>query len=410
MQKNKMKDVLFLCQFFYPEYISSATLPFDTAEQLVQCGYTVGALCGYPKEYNQVKGVPIREKIHNINIRRLKYVQLKRSNFIGRLINYFSFMFAVLFHIGEIKNYRIVIVYSNPPVLPLIAVIAKKIFNVRIVFVSYDVYPEIAVASHTIAKNDIIYRLFKYVNNRIYNNVDKVVSVSSDMEKYLIDNRNIKSNQIITIPNWYEDIALDNKLLKSYQTILNIPEDTFVVSYLGNLGTCQEMDTLLNTIRFLKHNTNIHFVFAGHGNKMETLKTAVKNEKLNNVTVFGFLHGEEFNYILLRSNAFVVSLVEGLVGLCAPSKTYSYMMAGKPIFAVMEENTELAETLIDNKAGYHIKYGDFEYMGDRIISLLNDKNLWTEMGKNARKLFLEKYSRNKCTLQYAELIKKELES
>ena len=24
------KDILFLCQFFYPEYISSAVLPFDT--------------------------------------------------------------------------------------------------------------------------------------------------------------------------------------------------------------------------------------------------------------------------------------------------------------------------------------------------------------------------------------------
>ena len=30
------KDILFLCQFFYPEYISSAVLPFDTAKALHQ--------------------------------------------------------------------------------------------------------------------------------------------------------------------------------------------------------------------------------------------------------------------------------------------------------------------------------------------------------------------------------------
>ena len=28
---KKKKDILFLCQYFYPEYVSSATLPFDTA-------------------------------------------------------------------------------------------------------------------------------------------------------------------------------------------------------------------------------------------------------------------------------------------------------------------------------------------------------------------------------------------
>ena len=44
------RDILFLCQFFYPEHNSSATLPFDTAKYLAANGFTVDALCGYPKE------------------------------------------------------------------------------------------------------------------------------------------------------------------------------------------------------------------------------------------------------------------------------------------------------------------------------------------------------------------------
>ena len=38
------KDILFLCQFFYPEYISSAVLPFDTAKALHQAGFSVEVL------------------------------------------------------------------------------------------------------------------------------------------------------------------------------------------------------------------------------------------------------------------------------------------------------------------------------------------------------------------------------
>ena len=48
---QEKKDIVFLCQFFHPEYISSAQLPFDTAKALAAAGYRVDAVCGYPREY-----------------------------------------------------------------------------------------------------------------------------------------------------------------------------------------------------------------------------------------------------------------------------------------------------------------------------------------------------------------------
>ena len=43
---REKKDILFLCQFFYPEYISSAQLPYETAVALKEAGVTVGGLGG----------------------------------------------------------------------------------------------------------------------------------------------------------------------------------------------------------------------------------------------------------------------------------------------------------------------------------------------------------------------------
>lgn len=150
------RDVLFLCQFFYPEYNSSATLPFDTARYLAQRGYSVGALCGYPKEYSAGGQVPIREAKDGVSIRRLRYMQLSRRSRLGRLINYFSFTLSVLLHLFEIRNYRAVIVYSNPPVLPIAAILANKLFKTKIIFVSYDVYPEVAYASGSLTAGGAI--------------------------------------------------------------------------------------------------------------------------------------------------------------------------------------------------------------------------------------------------------------
>lgn len=38
------KDILLICQYFYPENNSSATLPYDTARFFVACGFKTGVL------------------------------------------------------------------------------------------------------------------------------------------------------------------------------------------------------------------------------------------------------------------------------------------------------------------------------------------------------------------------------
>ena len=93
---RQKKDILFLCQFFYPEHNSSATLPFDTAKYLAAHGFTVDALCGYPKEYSDQAHVPLREEKDGVNIQRIRYIQLGRVSKLGRLINYFSFTASAL--------------------------------------------------------------------------------------------------------------------------------------------------------------------------------------------------------------------------------------------------------------------------------------------------------------------------
>ena len=88
---KKKKDIVFLCQFFHPEYISSAQLPYDTVRTLMQAGCSVDVICGYPREYFDGKSVPVRENLDGCHVHRLKYIQLDRKGFLGRLVNYFSF-------------------------------------------------------------------------------------------------------------------------------------------------------------------------------------------------------------------------------------------------------------------------------------------------------------------------------
>ena len=107
---KKKKDVLFLCQFFYPEYISSAQLPYETLLALKDAGYRVGALCGYPHEYATAEKIPTKENVNGIDVTRLKYLQLDRSGFLGRLVNYFSFTLMVFLNLWRVAEYKTVVV------------------------------------------------------------------------------------------------------------------------------------------------------------------------------------------------------------------------------------------------------------------------------------------------------------
>ncbi|MBB6447585.1 glycosyltransferase family 4 protein [Bacillus benzoevorans] len=409
---KKRKDILFLCQYFYPEYVSSATLPFDTASALSKAGFTVGAISGYPKEYNQFDEVPLKETHENIEIKRLKYIQLKRTNFIGRLINYFSFTFSVALRFWDLRKYKAIIVYSNPPVLPLIAALANKFFNTKVIFVSYDVYPEMAYITNTILENSIISKMMKIVNKSIFKHVNKVVALSNEMKVYLLKHRSsLYEHQIEVIPNWYEDKGVSNKVESSKNPLFRsiIKDGNLIVSYFGNIGICQDLDTIADAIRELKGDNRIQFVFAGHGNKMKTLKNIVESENLNYVSIFDFLHGQDFQDALNISDCFIVSLADGLTGLAVPSKTYSYMMASKPVIAIMGLESDIARDLTYNNAGYAFEVGDSNKLVSAIKELQDDKGKRDLMGKNCRNVFLGKYTKEICTQQYVNMMKKILE-
>lgn len=399
---RKKRDVLFLCQFFYPEYVSSATLPYDTAKALNKAGFTVDALCGYPREYNLHGAVPKQENVDGIHIKRLKYIQTKRAKFVGRLINYFSFTFAVLLQFARLRNYRSIIVYSNPPVLPWIASWAKKLFKSKLVFVAYDLYPEIAVKTHSLKDGNTICKLMNHINKKVFACADRVVVLSSEMKEYVENHRPIEKSKVVVIPNWYNDEGPAISSTKS-NIFHDKFADRFVVSFMGNLGICQDLDTILAAIRILREDTSVQFLFSGHGNKMETLKEAVQKENLTNVSIYSFLNGKDYADALQISDCALISLFEGITGLCVPSRTYSFMMQGLPLIVIMDES-DISKDAIAG-AGIQVRNGDAQGLVSAINSMKNNPPEHNKMRQKSREIFLMKYTMEIATDQYVMLIK-----
>ena len=357
---KKKRDILFLCQFFYPEYISSAQLPWDTVQALKKAGFTVDALCGYPREYSDGNNIPEKETVDGVNIHRLKYIQTGRAGFLGRIINYFSFTFMVLLHLFEVAKYRAVV------------------------------------------EGNIICRLMEHINKCVYRRADKVVALSSEMKDYILAHRNALETQVDVIPNWYADQG-ETERNREENRFRDTVENRFVVSYFGNMGTMQDMDTILGAIRELK-DEDIFFLFAGHGNKMEKLKSIVEQEGISNIAIHKFLHGQDFRDALAISDCAFVSLEKGATGLCVPSQTYSYMMQGLPLLAIMDECDIVRD--IEAGAGAWVRSGESEKLAKIIRSLKDDPEAVARMRKTCRRIYLENYTTEICTNKYVTLFQK----
>lgn len=399
-------DVLVLCQFFYPEYISSATLPLEMAEDLVKSGISVNVLCGYPKEYlqKQNSAVAAIENYNGINIRRVKYLQFDRKHSLSRLVNQLSFVISIIFKLSYLLKHKCIIVYSDPPMLPAITALVNHIFKVKVVFVAYDIFPEIAIAMNITKPNSLMSRIMEYINRKVYINSSTIIALSTEMQEYIISHKfQKKSSAIEVIPNWYDKNKLDYGVIKNCKLKTLKDDGNFIVLYSGNMGTCQDMDTIINAISQLKNYNKIFFIFTGHGNKLDKIKNKVVENNLKNVVFYNFLLGDDFSDILQIADCFIVSLEKGLEGLCVPSKTYSYLAAGRPLLAIMSQNTDIARMLKEYNAGFTIEQGNVIDFISKILSLYNDKEKCMKIGENARAAFLKLYERQICTEKYINL-------
>ena len=100
----------------------------------------------------------------------------------------------------------------------------------------------------------------------------------------------------------------------------------------------------------------------------------------------------------------IVSLVRGMVGVSMPSRTYNILAAGKPILALTEVGSELAQVVEEEQVGWVVPPADPTSLTETVIEILNQRTRLQAMGKSARKAALAKYSLASAIEKYRRMI------
>jgi len=101
----------------------------------------------------------------------------------------------------------------------------------------------------------------------------------------------------------------------------------------------------------------------------------------------------------------LVSLKKGIEGLAAPSRIYGFLSAGKPVLAIISDDTDIVRILQEYNAGRSVCPGDMQGLKKLILEYANNRELVKSLGLNARKIYNDLHKREICTTKYFEMIK-----
>ncbi|WP_338836476.1 glycosyltransferase family 4 protein [Clostridium perfringens] len=397
-----MKVVL-VSEFFYPYKTSTQKILTELAEDFVEYGLEVDVLTTKNAYREEKQDLGKYEIYRGINIKRVFSTEGNRDSKIGRLLNYITFTTSVFFNLLFKKNYDKILFVSNPPLVPFIGYLIKKLRGKNYIYLVHDIYPDVAEKLGVIKKGSIISKVMNYINKKIYTNAERIIALGKDMKRVIAD-KGVDEEKIEIVTNWADsrvnyEKEVDKNFYKKYRL-----ENKFNILYTGNISKVHAIDTIVEVAKILKNEEDIMFTFVGDGNRKQDLIKLKEKEDLRNIQLENYMFGEEYNNLLNCANLFITTLQQGIEGLGVPSKTYTYMSVAKPLIAIMSENSEIGSMVNQYNLGKQFNNKEYHKIAEFILELKNSNELYNEISKNVRNKFLNEYERKKVTNKFYKAI------
>lgn len=279
--------------------------------------------------------------------------------------------------------------------LPLVgtALKAKGRLGVKVVADFHENYPDALSVWFKWKKNPLA-----HLKNRLFLNPmqwvkheatavkqsDYIIAVVDEMKERLINRYKADPNKIKVVTNSEDQSFLKQEVIPE---IYGKYRSKFIVTYTGNIGPHRGVDLAIDAMNYLKGETNILLTIVGSGSDavMESLKKKVKITKLEDQVVFfgrqpfskfySYMHFADVNIIPHKSNSHTDNTI--------PHKLFQGMMAGKPM--LVSSSAPLKRIIDTTQAGLVFHAGDSKDIADKILTLYNNKQLCSQLGRNGIK-------------------------
>lgn len=331
-------------------------------------------------------------------------VKLKRKTKINRTLNGLIFSASSFLISLGIGHADVVLTTSPPPLISLSGWLIARVKRAKLVYDVRDIWPDVALEMGSFPPTSVYARVFAFIRNFMLHHAELVTTVSPGKVKKL-QGYNPKG-KVIEITNGLDEeflsVAEDERVASQFGI-----DRVFTCVYIGNLGLAQGLNQLLHIARNAKReDLNAQFLLFGKGAEEALLRDMVNNERLDNVHFAGQISNDEIYSVLKYAQMSFVSLVNGNLRDSVPTKIFEALGVGCPVLLAAEGDA--VDILREGGLGIVAHPNDDDALWKAFLQLYNGLPEVLIHRDEARRLMLEKYSRQKAARKLENILRGEV--
>lgn len=252
--------------------------------------------------------------------------------------------------------------------------------------------------------SDIIFLPFRFLANGIYKKADEIIAVSDTyVERALSVNKKCKKGHCVFLGTKLEDFDANVCCFDIEEIGTELPAkkpDDLWIAYCGTLGSSYDLICVFDALEIIKSKgiKTPTFIVMGDGPRREEFEQYASQKNID-VVFTGSLPYAQMCGLLCMCDITVNPIMHGAAQSII-NKHADYVASGLPVLNTQE--CEEYRSLVENyNMGLNCKNNDAVDLAEKMMSLIKDKRLREEMGKNARRCAEEKFDRKHT---YQELV------
>ena len=363
----------------------------DLIDALVNNGVNVCAVVLNEKRNKKKNGLTVEDnrfvlRVKCGNIQKTnKYIKVISSIFAGPSL-YNSVKRALPFIRLDVIIWALSTTIISPWVLKL-----KRCFHCNLYLLLKEYWPQDPLDLGAMKKNGLIFRLLSAIEKKMILGSDYIGTCSPAGIDYVLSRYSISKNRLRVIPNCEKNEPLHRQRTKLLQ--YGIPDNQVVFLFGGNMGVSQGIDDMISCIETASSISTAFFLLLGSGTEFEKVKTRFINSK--RVQVMDSIPQKDFYQLCCEVDVGMLFLYKGYTVPNVPGKFTTYLNAGLPIIAAVDEATDVGTICETNKCGFSLINGDVDSFVLAVKRMLCPE-IRKKMSQAAKKLFINEYDANVC--------------
>jgi glycosyltransferase involved in cell wall biosynthesis len=378
---KSMKTINFLTGNFIPENCAGTNRILSLVTRLEK-KYKVNLICiterGKPQKNLKVKFS------ENIDVYYIDQRYYNGERFYSRALHEFYYAIKMALKSNTISSDITIATSPQMFIIPAVSIFVKgkKIIDVRDLVWEY--IEETSLYKKIVKKT--LTQLMRFTLKQYSH-----ITATNDHELQWLK-ESVKSVNVTKMTN-----GIEQSTFEKLNTLEHKPNSKFTVTYIGNVGIAQKIETLIEAVKDLQ---DIQVYIIGGGNRYEYLKSYVHKNKIFNVEFFGTVSRDKMIDFYQESSVLFAQLGETFKA-AMPSKLYEYASTGLPI---VYGGSGVARDFVNNlENSTTIDPGDIKALQSAILRYKDEE---FQLSDKNRKFIKENFIRETQSLKLVDLVDK----